>query len=60
MNNPLYCVNLNILKKQKSTLLDVILGDPVDSDKITALDDILKLLNAVHDYVEENNIAAND
>jgi len=60
MNNPLYCVNLNILKKQKSTLLDVILGDPVDSDKITVLDDILKLLNSVHDYVEENNIAAND
>jgi hypothetical protein len=60
MNNPLYRVNLNILKKQKSTLLDVILGDPVDSDKITVLDDILKLLNSVHDYVEENNIAAND
>ncbi len=60
MNNPLYHVDLIALKKQKLVLLDVIAGEPVDPGKIEALDGILELLDAVQDYVEENNLATND
>jgi hypothetical protein len=63
--NPLYNIDLGLLKRQKLELVDLIseisekthasrTGE--DTNRLDNLEGILSLLDAVQDYVEDNNL----
>lgn len=55
--NPIYNINLSLLKKQKLKLVDVLNdSDSEDGEKIEALEGIVNLLDAIQDYVEDQNL----
>ena len=55
--NPIYNINLSLLKKQKLKLVDILNdSDSEDREKIEALEGIVNLLDAIQDYVEDQNL----